>query len=1312
MDFFQICTKEARGKNGVVDVYPDFIVGRAKDIMVQGQSFYAIWDEEKGLWSRDEYDVTRLVDEELSRHTEKLTAEGISCSAKLLRSFGTNGWKQFRTFMKNVSDNSHPLDGKVTFANTKVTKSDYASRRLSYNMAEGSIDAYEELVSLLYKPEERAKFEWAIGAIIAGDAKRIQKFLVFYGAPGTGKSTVMDIAYKLFGGLVKDGGYVAMFDAKALVGNNGRFSTESFKDNPLLAIQHDGDLSRIEDNTKLNSIVSHEDMRIDEKYKATYDTKINAFLFMGTNKPVRISDAKSGLVRRLIDVHPTGEKHEVGRYHELVAQVDFELGAIAQHCLNVYRSMGRNFYSSYRPLEMMLQTDVFFNYIEAHFDVFKAQDGATLKQAYALYKEYCRDSELEHIQPMYKFREELKNYFSEYHDRTVIDGSTVRSYYSGFTAQPFKMPMATNANTFSLVLEETTSLLDEMFSGSPAQYGKADETPEKYWTDEERIIKGVLQKPRPDQVVNTVLGDLDTSRLHFVKVPENHIVIDFDLEDSNGEKSLERNLEAASSWPATYGELSKSGKGVHLHYSYDGDASSLASVYSDGIEIKVYAGNSSLRRKLTKCNNVKVATISSGLPFKEKTMIEPKVLQSEKGLRELIARNLKKEIHPGTKPSIDFIWKILDDAYKNGMIYDVTDLRPRIMAFANNSTHQALTCLKIVQQMKFASDPALSEESREMKPKDDRVVDFDCEVFPNLFVVCWSYDDSDTVVRMINPSASDIEGLFQFKLVGFNNWKYDNHILWGRFMGMNNQQLYELSRKLIANDMNARFGEAYNLSYADVYDYSVKKQSLKKWEIELGIHHMELGLPWDEPVDPALWPKVVEYCVNDVLALKVVRKHCEQDFVARQILADLSGLTVNDSTRKHAERIIFGKERKPQAEFIYTDLSKEFPGYVFETFNVLDEVSTTDEYGQVKKERAKSTYRGEKVGEGGYVYAEPGMYENVALLDVASMHPTSIEQLQLFGKYTKNFSNLKNARLAVKHGDYEKALELIPGLPVPANDEEAKALSDALKLIINCIYGYTLAKFDNPFRDPRNKDNIVAKRGALFMIDLKHALQDKGFQVVHIKTDSVKIPNATPEIIEFVKEFGKRYGYDFEHEKTYKKFCLVNDAVYVARDEDDKWTAVGAQFQHPVVFKALFSDEPIKFEDLCETKQVKEGAMYLDFGPEEGTPANPNKGLHFVGRAGLFLPVYPEAGGATLLRIKDDKQYAVTGTKGYLWLEAEMVKALNMNAVDRMLFHDLTQEINGTGSITDVVNMGYYETLVDEAMRAIEKFGDFAQFVK
>lgn len=1251
MDFFEVSMREAKGG---VELYPDFTVGRSKDLMVRGRSFYAIWDEEAQLWSTDEYDVQRLVDRALQKRAEELKTQGTTCNVKYLRSFGNNGWNQFRRFIGNVSDNSHQLDENLTFANTTVRKSDYVSRRLPYSLAPGPTNAWDELIGTLYNKEERAKIEWAIGAVVSGDSKKLQKFLVFYGSGGTGKGTILSIVEKLFEG------YTTSFEAKALVGSNA-FATEVFKSNTLVAIQYDGDLSKIEDNGRLNSIVSHEPMTMNEKFKATYTDRINAFLFMGTNKPVKISDAKSGIIRRLIDVHPTGTLIQPNHYHTLMAQVDFELGAIAHHCLDVYRNLGKNYYSTYRPLQMMFQTDVFFNFIEYNFDIFKKQDGCTLKQAYGMYKEFCNDTGIDFVLPQYKFRDELRNYFHEFHDRATVDGAVLRSYYSGFTAQPFKTALKHDATAFSLVMDETTSLFNLEFADQPAQEAKEDGTPKTYWAN-----------------VKTTLAEIDTSKVHYVKLPENHIVIDFDLKDDDGRKSLERNLEAASLWPPTYAEFSKSGAGVHLHYLYEGGETGvrdLARVYDEGIEIKVFIGDASLRRRLTKCNNVPIATINGGLPFKEKKMLQAETIQSEKGLRDLIARNLNKEIHPGTKPSIDFIAHILEEAFLSGMTYDVSDLKQRIVIFANNSTNQPLAALKVVQKMRFKSDDPIQPKP-EPETKDDRLTFFDVEVYPNLFVVCWSYDDSDTVVEMINPSAQDMEGLFKMKLVGFYNRRYDNHMLWACYMGYDNEQLYKLSKKIIDGNVGSMFGEAYNLSWADIFDFSSVKKGLKKWQIELGIHHMEMDISWDEPVKKEDIPRVVKYCSNDVRSSKAVFKARAGDYKARQILADLSGLTINDTTAKHTAKIIFGDDRNPQKSFVYTKLDKEFPGYVYD--------------------RGRSTYRGHETGEGGFVYAEPGMYENVALLDVASMHPTSIIQLNLFGEYTGNFAALVEARLAIKAKDYERASGLLGGKLAKHLDDvsSADALAYALKIVINIVYGLTSAKFENPFRDTRNYDNIVAKRGALFMVDLLHVLQERGCTVAHIKTDSVKIPDATSEDIEFVKQFGEKYGYVFEHEATYDAFCLVNDAVYVARKTEqrpdgchDEWTAVGAQFQHPYVFKRLFTGGEIQFEDLCETKQVSQGVMCLDFDHE--TPMALAKGLHHVGRTGLFVPVNPGHGGGVLYRVKDEKWYAVTGTKGYLWVEAELAKDLPSDAID----------------------MSYFETLAEEARKTIDYFGEFTRFV-
>ena len=1272
IDFLMISTRS--GKNGSIEIMPKFIIKRSTDLMIRGGDFYAIWLEDRGMWSTDEDDVLQLIDRELDKYAEdyrkKFNTEPRILYMRDAESGMIDRWHKY--CQKQMRDNYHMLDEKLIFSNMAPNKKDYASKRLPYPLEEGDCPAFKKLISTLYTEEERHKIEWAIGSIVTGDSKKIQKFMVLYGAAGTGKSTILNIIQQLFEG------YYSVFDAKALGSASNSFALEAFKSNPLVAIQHDGDLSKIEDNTRLNSLVSHEEMTINEKFKSTYSNRFKCFLFMGTNRPVKITDAKSGLLRRLIDVTPSGNKLSQKEYKSVVKQVGFELGAIAHYCQEVYLSdPGR--YDDYIPTLMMGASNDFYNFMIDSYHIFLKEDGTTLKAAWEMYKTYCDDAKVPYPLSRRTFKEELRNYFWEFDEQFVADdGSKIGSYYHSFRTDKFDTTSSVKKEAHKpnlIEFDSEESIFDEECADCPAQYATSNETPSKKWEN-----------------VRTKLSDLDTSKLHYVRVPENHIVIDFDIPDKDGNKCLARNVEEASKWPATYAELSKSGQGVHLHYIYSGDVSKLSRVYDDHIEIKVPTGNSSLRRKLTKCNRLPIATISSGLPLKgEDKVINFEGLKNEKALRTTIKRNLNKEYHSSTRCSIDFIYKILEDAYNSGMNYDVSDMQNSVYVFATKSTNQADYCIKLVNKMHFKSE----EPSVNIDNNEGALVFYDIEIFPNLFLVNWKLAGEDKpVVKMINPGPSEIEKLIKFRLVGFNCRRFDNHLLYARLIGYNNQQLYDLSQKIVnsgkGQNKDCFFGEAYNLSYTDVYDFAAKKQSLKKWEIELGIKHHELGLPWDQPVPEEKWNEVADYCSDDVIATEAVFNHLKGDWTARQILANLAGMTVNDTTNSLTTRIIFGKERKPN--LVYTDLSETFPGYEFKD--------------------GKNLYRETDIGFGGYIISRPGIYRDVALLDVASLHPNSIRAMNCFGEYTKNFTDLLDARIAIKHKDFDTARTMMNGRLAPYLEDEstAKDLAQALKIAINSVYGLTAANFDNPFRDIRNKNNIVALRGALFMRTLQDEVESRGFKIVAIKTDSIKIANATKEIVEFSMDFAKKYGYTFEHEATYDRICQINDADYIARYKDadwckdtygyipgdnekhaGQWTATGKQFQVPYVFKTLFSKEPIEFEDLCETKEVKT-ALYLDMN--EGLPDGEHK-YHFVGKVGNFCPIKPGCNGGELLREAKDKagntKYdSATGAKGYRWLEAEMVRELKKEAD---------------------IDKSYHGKLVDDAVKAISEYGDFEQFV-
>lgn len=1321
MSFYTIKVKNP--KQNVFEIVPDFQVEDGdSDLMIRGKSFYAVWDEEKGQWNRNERRVKTIVDKELKIKAAEVSAQHPDASVivKDMASYSTGSWDRWKSYISKLPDQFVALDDKLSFADTELKREDYASKRLPYTLKPGSHESYDKLLGTLYSQENRDKIEWAIGSILSGESKSIQKFFVLYGKGGKGKGTVLKIIHKLFKG------YDATFSAQNLSLHNKDFSMEPFSTNPLVAIDEDGDLSRIEDATKINSIVSHERVLMNEKGKPQYPYIPHCLLFIASNEPVKIKNAESGIIRRLVDIEPTGTTIDSYEYDVLMERIDFELGGIAEYCLRRYRELGGKYaYKRYKPRGMMYRTDIFLNFIEDKYEELQAEDGITASNAYLLWNDYCQKSNIDpksYQRP--KFRDELKNYFREFHELIRIDGKLMRSYYRGFIKNCLsqlddeEMPVKaseSDSQGLSLLLKE--SILDKLLSDCRAQYAASDgsEKPLTSWDK-----------------VKTTLKDLDTTKLHYILGPDWLIMIDFDLKNADGEKDRKMNLEAAAKWPPTYAEFSKGGAGVHLYYRYSGDLEALKGLYAPDIEVKIFRGKSSIRRRLSYCNDLPIATISSGLPAKEPKMVSNEVIKDERYLTNVIRKAIRKEI-PGcehTKPAMDFIKKVLDDAYASGISYDVIRLYSAVMAFAMKSTHNKRYCTDLVRTMKFQSEKASEPVPNKYAGK---LAFFDLEVAPNVNAMCWKLvGDDEPVRKVLLPKRSDIEELLQYDIVGFNNRKYDNHILHAMRLGYTPRQVYEISKGIIVDKNDkAFFREAWDYSKTDILDFSSEKQSLKKFEIAMDIHHQEMNVDWTKDIPEERWGELLDYCANDVIATEKLffSKDRQADWIAREILADIAEMSTNSTTNSLSTRIIFQGDKHPQSQFNYRfmgDVSQIDPNFPIPQ---IDEMGLDPEYTKFDKfgrpifpgytyDWSKnpdgttgpkiSKYRGEEVGEGGYVYAEQGIFTNVPVLDVESMHPSSAEDEVLFGKvYTKRFSELKRIRVLIKHKDYEEAKKLFGGkLAKYLNDEsQAEALSQALKIVINSVYGLTSAKFDNPFRDPRNEDNIVAKRGALFMVNLKHEVQRRGFTVAHIKTDSIKIPGATPEIIRFVFEYGKLYGYKFDHESTYDRMCLVNDAVYIAKGASlekcqalygyipskqkkyaGKWTATGKQFQVPYVFKKLFSHEAIDIHDMMETMSVTTG-LYLDMNE------NLSKGDHkyvFVGKCGAFCPILPGYGGGELMRQNGEKYDAAAGTKGYRWKEFETVRTLGLE---------------------NQIDIGYYERQCEKAKEEIGKYGSFDLFV-
>ena len=1231
-DFYKVTTEGPFDKRTQFDykVDVDFNYVYNDDLIVRGGAFAYYWDGEQ--WSKDLRDIVLNIDSNIKSAVNEVRSEHPDSTIKYGLAENSNSGivTKFQKYCQALQTKDIAFNTTIFFDNQTPKRDDYSTIQLNYHPQPGKCDSFDKLAGTLYAPEELDKILWAIGALLTGNMPKIQKFLFLYGAAGTGKGTMLDIISKIFQE------YRADIDLEKLT-NGSQFGTSQIVDVPLL-VDSDSKIDRIKKDTDLLKLVSHEPVMVRKLYQDGYSVAFQGLLVTASNARYDAKNVNSGIHRRALVVHPSGNIVSKEDYNRLMNDINYEVPYIAQKAIDRYTELGEAFYDNYRDEEMVNYSDPFHACVSENLPLFTEKDGITLNQAASIYKEYIEELGWETKGVKQKVKLRLPDYYREFSKYKMIDGVRLTRYYSGFKTEkfPFLNGKDKPKNVVEceqpswLDLSEQPSLFDKEAAAYPAQLANENGTPKYKW-----------------DTVRTTLKDIDTSELHYVKVPQSHIVLDFDMKNENGEKDLELNIKEALSYPQTYAEVSKSGGGLHLHYWYDGDVTKLKNLIKDDVEVKVYTGKSSLRRKLIKCNNLPIAHIATGLPLKEKEVIMYKDIEdihwTEKKLRTFIENCMDKVHHSATKPEMDFIYTVLEQAKDTGVKYNLNDMLDSLTKFAMHSTHNSDYCLGIVNKLTLSTYQTEDEIGNGNDIIDDKdIVFFDIEVFSNLFLVCWKkngfeipawvYDDLDKDINSgnnyqpsdilksnwydqhknkdygiwCNPTVNQLEYLLQHPLVGFNNRKYDNHILYNASLGATPMELYMQSQNIINHTGDGGMKPAaYNLSYADLYEFMDIKQSLKKWEIALGLTHDEFEFPWDQPLAVSNWARCAMYCMHDVDATDKVfnDKHAGQPaWMARKVMCELTEMSPNTKTQTLAEKFLFGDEQRPQDNFVWYDLAKEFPGYTFDP-----------------NRKPASDYHGKDPSEGGYVSSKPGVYgvsakdynegniidpetgrcKLVTYIDVASLHPHSLIAINYFGKYTPKFQALVKCRMHIKHGELDKAASAFSDIDPALSEKLSKFLNDpslinglahAMKIIINIVYGMTSAKYDNKFRDPRNVDNIIAKRGALFMMMLEEELNARGCNVIHVKTDSMKITNYLQEDIQYAMDRANEFGYTFELECIFDRIALTNKSTNIGHIEGKPeydahaWEAVGAQYAEPYVFKKLFSHEELVEDDYMVLK--------------------------------------------------------------------------------------------------------------------------------
>lgn len=442
---------------------------------------------------------------------------------------------------------------------------------------------------------------------------------------------------------------------------------------------------------------------------------------------------------------------------------------------------------------------------------------------------------------------------------------------------------------------------------------------------------------------------------------------------------------------------------------------------------------------------------------------------------------------------------------------------------------------------------------------------YDIEIFHSDAIVVFKREDK-SVYRIFH---NDFEGLYEVVqnhiLCGYNNYYYDDKILSAMLDNYTPEQLKKLNDEIILN------GKEYPVKhYIESLDgfqqIDPSMPGLKKIEGNMGkpIVESDVSFNIERKLTDKEIEEVIRYCCYDVDSTIEVFKARENYFETKEMLLDMLGKPSAkrwNTTTISANLLL----KKPLVKWSGIRVSED----------MIEMVAPAVQELWLAKDKGNVTI---KEFDNDIVFGFGGLHgahqhikraEKVKLLDVTSMYPHIILNINALGTATEKYKDIIAERVEVKHTDKKK--------------------SDALKLILNSVYGNLKNKYSMLFNPKAALSVCVYGQIALYILCEMIA---PFVTIININTDGVAFTVQDERYKEVVPEWEQMFNLNLE-EEDYDLFIQKDVNNYIAVKDKEIVKLVGADVKR--YFKdSLFTNNNARILDIALVDKLIYGKDVLD----------------------------------------------------------------------------------------------------------------------